>query len=233
MKANKHTKEYYIASIDLLGMKDVIRSDEKDINLNRIYSIYRSWPTILEFGYYSKMKIRFFSDNFVIAIKADQKYAAKKLLYALSAICTHFLESGYKPRGGVSKGRFYIDDIFVWGEGLVDAYLIECKNAVCPRVVIDDEIIKCVDASTREALFAKDVDGKYFLNYLRSYGIGQANYLDKIEHILDWLIPEIDKYSKIENTESESEDNKKILVKLQWLLKYVQEQKTYWQNYGQ
>lgn len=84
------TEDYYIASIDLLGAKDIIYNDSADENLNKIRSIYRSWPTILKDGYFLDMKIRFFSDNVVIALQANKPGAADKLLETIGWICRIF-----------------------------------------------------------------------------------------------------------------------------------------------
>lgn len=54
------TEEYYIASIDLLGMKDIIVSDVEEKNLNSIRNIYKSWVRIFDDDYFADMKIRFF-----------------------------------------------------------------------------------------------------------------------------------------------------------------------------
>lgn len=55
-----HTEECYVASIDLLGMKDIIKKDTDDIRLNQIRNIYKSWPGIIKDSYFQDMKIRFF-----------------------------------------------------------------------------------------------------------------------------------------------------------------------------
>lgn len=49
------------------------------------------------------------------------------------------MRCGYKPRDGITKGQFFIDDIFGWGSALVDAYLLESKEAIYPRVIIDEK----------------------------------------------------------------------------------------------
>lgn len=43
MSIEIRTEEYYVVSIDLLGMKNIILSDKEEKNLNSIRNIYKSW----------------------------------------------------------------------------------------------------------------------------------------------------------------------------------------------
>lgn len=106
------TEEYYVASIDLLGMKNIIVSDVDEKNLNRIRNIYKSWVRILKDDYFANIKIRFFSDNVVLAIPVRFTNGADRLLEEIGWLCSHLLRCGYKPRGAVTKGAFYIDDLW-------------------------------------------------------------------------------------------------------------------------
>lgn len=225
------TEEYYIVSIDLLGMKKAIQSDIDDSQLNSIRNIYRSWYKIFKDSYFNHLKIRFFSDNFVIAIKATIPSAVDKLLEATAWICSHFLRCGYKPRGGVSKGRFYIDDIFLWGQGLVNAYLIESKKAIYPRIVIDKDVAAKATKHLADALIYQDNnDGKICLNYLRAFGGNRDGWIEDIDLTLDQLNAEINKIQKLIDDGVDVEENKKILHKLQWLLEFAKENKLFWEN---
>ena len=226
-----NTEEYYLASIDLLGIKEIILSDKEDTKLNQIHNIYKSWPRILRNSYYQNMRIRFFSDNFVIAIKSDEPRAADKLLSTIADICVHFLRCGYKPRGGVTKGQFYIDDVFVWGQGLVAAYLIESNQAKYPRIVIDDVVVNDATHHLADILFLKDEDGKIILNYLRGFGRSKEIWLNYINTVLMWLKPEIDMVMEMSKNNNSNAEIRKVYEKLTWLLGYVEEQKQYWQCY--
>lgn len=88
-----------MASIDLLGIKDIIKSDVEDENLNQIKAIYNSLPQILKGGYLQDIKIRFFSDNFVIALQANKHGGADKILETIAWICNHFFEMWLQAKG--------------------------------------------------------------------------------------------------------------------------------------
>lgn len=79
-------------------------------------------------------------------------------------------------RGGISRKFCYVEDEFAVGEGLIEAYMLESKKALFPRVVLaadiadDAEIMGALKFLEERmyggvGLFRKDDDGKYFLDY--------------------------------------------------------------------
>ena len=227
MKDEIHTEEFYVASIDLLGIKDIIKSDADDINLNRIKAIYNSWPRILKDGYFQDMKIRFFSDNFVIALQANKKGASDKILETIAWICNHFLRSGYKPRGGITKGQFFMDDIFVWGSALVDAYLLESKEAIYPRILIDERIISEASDHLSNWMIYRDEDDKLCLNYLKAFGGNRESWISDIDNMLQRVEQEINELEQ----KPEFDDKAKILKKLIWLKNFEESNRQFWEDY--
>lgn len=88
-------------------------------------------------------------------------------------------------RGGISSKYCTIKGAFAVGEGLVEAYLCESKNAIYPRIVLHSTILendKLMKELTflseimygRDDLIKKDADGECFLNYL-GYIIAMSN----------------------------------------------------------
>lgn len=221
-----HTDEYYIASIDLLGVKDILRFDEADIHLNSIYNIFHSWFRIIkdDISFDTKqLEIKAFSDNLVLAIKSDTCRAADKLLDTVAYMCFHFLRNGYKPRGGITKGNVYIDDVFVWGKGLLDAYLIESNDAIYPRIVLDDCVLKDATSHCIETLVCTDEkDNKKILNFFRCFGRSEKSWPADIDSILVRLRKELE--------ELDIETNQSIANKLKWLIRFAEKNKNYWEE---
>lgn len=225
------TEEYYVASIDLLGIKNVIKFDTDDSKLNSIRNIYKSWYRIFKDNYFEHLKIKFFSDNFVIAIKATIPSAVDRLLESIAWICSHLLKCGYKPRGGISKGKFYMDDIFVWGQGLVNAYIIESKKAIYPRIVIEKNVAEKATKNLTDTMIYQDSnDGKLCLNYLRAFGVNKDSCIKDIDLMLGQLTSEVNNIQKLIDDGADVEENKKILHKLQWLFAFAKENKLFWEN---
>ena len=228
---NIKTEEYYVSSIDLLGVKDIILTDTADIHLNSIRNIYKSWTKIVGDSYFQNMKIKIFSDNLVIAIEASQPKAADKLFETIGWICSHFLRCGYKPRGGVCKGRLYIDDIFVWGSGLVDAYLLESKQAKYPRIILSEEVVNDAGKHLSDFQIDTDVDGIAYLNYLKAFGGNKHSWIEEITEILEGLYQEIE-ITKIKISDGNtSDDYKKIYKKIEWLIRFAENTLSFWKNY--
>lgn len=217
-KNQLETNQCYVASLDLLGVKSLILNDSSNKHLNHIHNIYTSWEKIRKSdNYFGNVKVKIFSDNIVIAVDSSISDGLEILLEYVSDMAEHFLECNYKIRGGISKGSFYVDDIMVWGAGLVNAYLLESENAVVPRVLIDNSLLENITKRTRDYLIVQDKDGQFYLNYLRYYGKNRSGYLKTI-------------YSAKKNLELEYQSNLniKIIQKLDWFKNYLDSEERYW-----
>ena len=171
-----HTSEHYIASIDLLGVKNILNNDKDDSNLNTIYNIFHSWDRIIrdDKSFNPKhLEIKAFSDNLVLAIKADTYRAADKLL-----------------------------NVFVWGKGLLNAYKMESEEAKYPRILIDDCVLEDTSSHCIETLVSADeIDDKKILNYFRCFGRSTESWPADIDSIIVRLRKELEGLD-IENNQS-------------------------------
>lgn len=215
MKEQKTTKSCYIATLDLLGMRNAICKDIDNVHLNHIWNIYRSWLKIKENDFeFGHLKTKIFSDNIAIVIEESSYNALSHLLEYVAYMSEHFLTCGYKIRGAITKGQVYIDDTLIWGEGLVKAYILESKEAKYPRVIIDNEIVSDIpDRMMNEVIQYKN--DFYYVDYLRWYGKNHSGYLETIE-----------KGMKLLESEKDIEDPK-VLEKNEWLLAYLLESKDF------
>lgn len=221
------TEECYVASIDLLGMKWIMCSDKEGKNLNSIRNIYKSWVKIFTEDYFKNIKVRFFSDNVIIAIPVSVSNGPDILLEGIGWLCSHLLKCGYKHRGAVTKGAFYSDDIFVWGSALVNAYLLESKEAIYPRILVDKTVANEAGEHLSDfLLFYDKEDDKQCLNYLRSFGGNSVQWVSDISSSLGRVNEEILVLEK----SNENGINDNILNKLYWLKKYEKENLKFWEN---
>ena len=217
MNGNVNCEEYYVASLDLLAGKTIIENDTTDENLNHIRNIYKSWLKICKNDELFKyIKIKIFSDNIVMAINCNVTNAVEYLLEVVSWMAEHFLRCGYKIRGGITKGKLYIDDVLVWGNALVEAYTLESKYAVNPRIIISESLISDISERTKNLMIPFDTDF-YILDYLKGYGKGAIGYLETIALALERL-------------NNELYIDEKIMSKNEYLRDYLLKAKQYWET---
>ncbi len=123
------------------------------------------------------------SDTFVVTIEyngEDKDYQVSSMMIFILSIAIaqvhHFFakEYGLLIRGAISSKYTFINDNILLGEGISEAYLLESKIAVNPRVIfaediITDKILKKLSLNYSDNdlnIISKDCDGYYFVNYL-------------------------------------------------------------------
>ena len=87
------------------------------------------------------------------------------------------LSRGILCRGGVSLGKFIHSDNYLFGPALVEAYTLESKAAMYPRVILDTNVIDAAAENRTLAhttsdeigyvysLLERDSDGMYYIDY--------------------------------------------------------------------
>lgn len=201
------TSKHYVAYLDILGTKNIIKKDKNDNYLNKLNSIYQN--VLLQAksalsGYNDKeFFIKIFSDNILIAINLDEnknssKIRLERLINFVGLIQLQTLESGYLLRGAITKGYFYKNDIFVHGNALVDAVTLEENNAIYPRIILQSP------AKITQSFATKDSDGYYYVN---SYSFSNGWSSNKI------------KTNILKNLKS-NKNNPKVTQKIMWMITY-------------
>ena len=215
LHGKKHCEDCYIAFVDFLGFSRMIQDDTNDEMLQRIRSVYYSCYNFEDASVFGEIKIRIFSDNIVFAIPSRIAGSANSLLRFVSMILRHGLKNGFKPRGAICQGRFYMDDIYVWGEGLVRAYNLESKVALYPRIIIDHAVVSQLNDNIRKEYVNKDRDGIEYVNYLKSSTKESDEDLMLLNKVITDIKDEIKEYEK------DSCRNGKEICKLNWLLSFL------------
>lgn len=170
-------EECYVAVLDLLGFKnkiinlscEEIASIYDKMNLN--YSVFKNNESIVEYGELHKMIL---SDTIVFYIKTTVKNA----LVALIATCSYFqinLLSESDPimlRGAIVKGNVYRSGDIIFGQGVVDAYLLEENVAKYPRIILSKKTVKEYTnydnkvGDFKDMYLFEDIDLFYSIDYL-------------------------------------------------------------------
>jgi hypothetical protein len=127
---------------------------------------------------------------------------------------------GLFARGAITFGLFYADSEFVHGPALNEAYLLESRQAVYPRVILDDMAMQALhEGGSRDDVgFGDDPrlivgdDGRPFVDYLRymEYMTGE------VDEVPDGLRRHRDQLRDALVTESQPREREKLL----WLAAY-------------
>lgn len=189
------TKKCVVAFIDLLGTKEAIKNDENNVNLSSINKILQSaFDMCLDKRLCKEdVQVKAFSDNIVFAMELPDKTNSNEpcaQVHNILEICACFqlaaFSLGISTRGGITIGDFFCNDIFVWGKGLVRAYMLESKAAFYPRILIDTNVLPLLperDSEGNKHHVKTDSDGVDFLDYLSF--IPEKNRKEYIKRTLD------------------------------------------------
>jgi len=219
-----------VVFVDVLGFQKKLFEFEKDAEtkkdeegaeylvsekVNDFINTFKSVISILEkdnFRYY------LFSDNICITVDyVENPDLLISVLFTVSELFYSFAQKGYFLRGGIDIGKFVDEEEIAIGVPLANAYLMENKLAVYPRVLISDKYVKIVEEFSQQGKF----DSFEFIN------IKHLIYDSCELHYINILFNAITKEDKIkffsdfrdrikENLEANAKDEK-IFVKYEWL----------------
>lgn len=204
--------KYYIAYIDILGIKKAISSSESENYLNKIKELYDATLELIKANcnnqYFLNAKIKIFSDNIVIAIKKTEQLefgtpndvSSCYLMIFTSFFQTLALKYSFLVRGAIVVDDLYIDENLIYGKALSTAYMLESEIANYPRIIINPENIHLFTKSDmqQKALY-KDSSNLYYLNPFEIY-FDYLNEEDKeanIDSIKQILTAKLDKTNSI------------------------------------
>ena len=187
------TQTSIVAFIDILGFKQFISDHDENqystvlskiknaiedsilsVTSNSNFEIKSEWQDDIDY-----IEYRMFSDCFTFAIpffdnEVDYLNQLTLMLRLIRDFQYKMLLNGFIIRGGISIGSFYSDRNMIFSKGLVNAYEIESKVSVVPRIIVDDKIIiKTKEYNSRQKVnpFLVDIlirdnflDSNYFIN---------------------------------------------------------------------
>lgn len=167
--------------LDVLGFSAYVQDKEgdEDAFLSIVKSLEYARESLTLGEELKLLKVKTFSDNIVIAVKyTDGLEYFGSFLEFISGYQLAMIEHGFFCRGGLSLGDLVVDDNFIYGNALVEAYKLESEKALNPMVLISGGVIECARNSGHfyavSSIMDKsgngyfvNLDGLYYLNYLR------------------------------------------------------------------
>ena len=141
---------------DILGFSDEINNIEKN-GLDYFNKYLKILDEILihitehnNYGDDNKNKrfeLKIFTDNFVIGfpVNNDGETEFGEIFDVLSYIQFQFIKNGIFIKGAISYSNLYMDKNIVIGKALIDAYQLEEKFSVYPRIILSKEVSEKVN----------------------------------------------------------------------------------------
>lgn len=224
-------KEYVICYLDVLGTKQIINSNNTKEYFDMIYDAY-SFAVEMEskLHIFGNLVFKVFSDNILIAHELDTDgdwyEAYESIVKFLKNFLFRFLCQGVLFRGGITIGILAINDVMVWGSGLVDVVNLEERVAVYPRIVISNKLTDLMDScqidnrKSFDELFScmKDSDGSLFVDYINYQEMPDAEVSLRYSH-------------EIMCEKEIMETNQAVLQKIRWYLNYLEKAKDIFNEY--
>ena len=223
----KNPKEYFrnilvdtepriICFLDILGFSNYIQKYEDDITSTFLQDIQESFTIAKKQLLDNKdlitdedveyLEYQTFSDNIAISIPYFDN--EENFLSNLNIIATYIrgfqlimMAKGFFTRGGLSLGSYYADNNIIFSKGLVNAYMLESKKAIYPRVIIDDNIIKKVLTYNEQSVVELGLDKAIVLDWENQAFINPFGITDNAKKQYDTTINslDVDAISKITN----------------------------------
>jgi len=222
--------DYIVCYIDVLGSKDLISKGEFFETLYDAFSFALNIESKLKI--FGDLTFKVFSDNILIAHKIpnDNIYgwyvAYKNIVDFLKSFLFRFLCSGILIRGGITIGKLAINEVMVWGSGLVEAVKLEENNAVYPKIIISNKLaeilyghpLKQNEFFDEKFSCFSDTDGSLFVDYIHYSEMPTAETSLRYSY-------------EITCQKIKFEKDQKILQKLHWHLNYLERAKEIFNEY--
>jgi hypothetical protein len=192
-------EEQFTAFVDFLGFSEVSKGTDDTTRL-KVLSLLQSLSALRgEFDIksiaketgnvsYIKPAISTFSDHIVVSFPLQPIYSemgsdehigaffiVTQFMQLLTRIAAAALRIGFLIRGGATIGKLYHTRGVVFGEALIDAFQIESRTSIYPRVVLSQQITRRPMWIENQNGIVKGNDGLYHFDYFKSLLLDAAS----------------------------------------------------------
>ncbi|MEQ5169335.1 hypothetical protein ABN211_11460 [Proteus terrae] len=181
-----------VAFIDILGFKSLLNDtidksgEDNETIIDTIISAYEAihdiWDLDNESDFINekvseKKKVSIFSDCLVISFKVEQPSEVFFTLLEIKSLIMNLISRKILCRGAVSLGKFIHTNNYLFGPALVEAYMLESKAALYPRIILDHNVIEAgannhasnhdfnQELEYVQSLLEQDSDGMFYIDY--------------------------------------------------------------------
>ncbi len=183
-------EEHFTAFVDLLGSSE-ISTGTNEVSRNEVLRFLVSLAALrgefaLQSGpeqtgtrHYIRPEVSTFSDHIVISYplnqisenaKFNESLTAISVLHSFNVLLARIagaaLSIGFLIRGGATIGKLYHAGGVIFGEALVEAYRIESRTSIYPRVVLSSNVCRREEwLRLNDLAIRKGNDGLYYFDY--------------------------------------------------------------------
>lgn len=204
----------FVIFIDILGFKEKIittindKGDDVPESIKRISSAMKLTPLLFDDidEVDKSRKVTQFSDSIVVSFEIEELDDLFLAIANTRLLILELVYKGFLCRGGIALGKLIHTKESIFGPALVEAYELESKAAIYPRVIVNENSLlnafvvyiekkkvynenTITDFTEIKNLFSKDFDGNYYLDYFSrattdiDYGF-QIKYYQQLEAII-------------------------------------------------
>lgn len=156
-----------VAFVDILGFSNMVKSDcENKSDSIKYFKVLREInKETREIG---DCNITQFSDSVIFSLPLSQENYIK-MLKVLAEYQQKLLYQRIICRGAIAYGKHYKEDDFMFSQALIEAYQLESKDAIYPRIIISKNLLEYFKPAIESPPYLiKEKDSFYFVDYLRN-----------------------------------------------------------------
>jgi len=199
----------FVAFIDLLGFSSMVKSDLEapsgnEMFMTKLYKVHEQTGALAK-DKEIPVDIVQFSDSIVLATEFN-KESFHDFLMIIAEYQLGLFSEGILARGGISYGKHFYKDGFMFSSGLIEAYSLESTIAKYPRIIVSSDLVELIypgKVYNPEIPLIRESGELFFVDYLES-----AN-AEFVELQMNEII------IKLKNNESSIRD------KYIWLIEYA------------
>lgn len=186
MAAPSYVPERLLLYLDILGFSALFKEAEEaeDTALwNGLESGMEAWATFMlgtrSAGYVPskpldhlrerlrRLQHTMFSDTIVVSAELEDFQDALDTLFSVSVLVTMtFAANGRPVRSALTLGRLTHGEHVVLGQPLIEAYNMESKEAIVPRVLVSDAVLRRMDKENAYVPIKRDVDKRWIFDVM-------------------------------------------------------------------
>lgn len=198
---------HFVAFLDILGYSNMVKSDlegpsGEEKYFQKLLQLHKE-TNGLKYENLDFTLIQF-SDSIIISApyNPDTFYSFSKLI---SEYQYKLLLNGIPIRGGVTYGKHFYKEDFLFSSALIDAYGIESKLARYPRIIISDDLYELLNSQAVNLEYITFDNNYKIIDFLHNIQLDELSL-----KIINKLI------IKLENNKSETVSEKGL-----WLKEYI------------